>query len=138
MRLIGANIGWRGNIWFMFYYSVLVFVCAIFILMETNSTIHKLGIFRYKEVYTRVLSNATFIANAILGGLLLNYIILFHLKAPFILENFLGQSSVEYGHDSLMLGCGYFVGYILSIHSHRVPFLKRNSWLLSIFISFIT
>jgi len=63
-------------------------------------------------------------------GLFYVFIILFHLKAPFVIEHTLGQSAIVYGHIALMMGGGWFVGNILAKQSGRFPFLQKTNVLL--------
>lgn len=129
-------IGWRANFWFMFGYGVLILLFGILFFKETNHNRPKFSMSRFTEVYKELLSCKLFFTMMILAGLLFSFSILFHLKAPFIIERVFNQSGVEYGHIALCLGAGWLLGTSLSKKSDKFPILTKVGLLLCLAVGF--
>ena len=67
--------------------------------------------------------------------MLFSFSILFHLKAPFIIESVFHKTGVEYGHIALCLGVGWFLGTTLSKNSAKFPIMEKVGFLLSLMVA---
>ena len=125
-------IGWRANFWFMFGYGVLILFFGILFFKETNHNRAEFSMSRFLTVYKKLLSCKLFFSMIILAGVLFSFSILFHLKAPFIIERVFHKSGVEYGHIALCLGLGWFIGTLLAKKSDKFPIFKNVGWFLCV------
>jgi MFS transporter, DHA1 family, multidrug resistance protein len=105
--------GWQASFAFMLIYVALIFLLVIFILRETNLQRNScLSLGSMLQKYKMMSCDKFFVASLVVLGMSFGLILLFMLKAPFIIEHVLGRTPVVYGRMALCLGVSLFLGNI--------------------------
>lgn len=101
--------GWQACFYFLGAYSILGFLFAFF-LPETSPVQHPFHIQAILKRYKEILFHRVVLKGIILNGLLYSMIILFATVGPFLIQNVLHYSPVEFGRVALLIGLAWFLG----------------------------
>lgn len=129
--------GWEGNFVFMFIVAFIIYLFAIFCLPETHvpTEQHRLHIPSITKSYIRVFTNREYMG-AVIGMIFVwSSIIAFSILGPFLLQNTLKLSAIQYGHYALLIGLGFLIGN--SLHTRLIKKIDsiKTGQTLAIFIS---
>lgn len=106
---------WRGVFLFIFIYLILLTALVWKLLPETNDTPEKeLGWHKLVQHYRNALTNQTFITNAICASAAMAGIISYYTLSPFLLQQTLKLSSIEYGFVIVAVASGMLIGKSLN------------------------
>lgn len=101
---------WQANFYFFSAYGLILFLFALITLFETHlnrSPFHPVTAAKQiKEVTT----HPVFLQLAILAALVYAILIVYNMIAPFLIQVHLKYTAIRYGHFSLLLGVGFFLG----------------------------
>jgi len=109
-----AYFGWQANFYFLGAYAILAFVLNVFLLHETSRYRHQFNIYTIMERYIEILGNKNFLMSLALSGILYSIIILFTVVGPFLIQDVLHYSAIEYGHVALITGFAWFLSSTLN------------------------
>lgn len=101
--------GWRASFGFLLVYITIL----LFLMLFTNETIKAKRQFSVSHLfhnYAVIISNKSFMYRTIFLSVLFGYTALSSILGPFIFQNALGLSAVEYGYVALSLGLAWFMG----------------------------
>lgn len=126
---------WQASFYFIALYSLFGLTACLLLLKETFVTPIKHSFPTWIKNCKTILSHKIFLA--CLFFLITEYAIvaIFYTASPFLLQEKLGLSVVEYGHFMLLLGCGFVAGSILNrLSLHWIEFHKiiGIAWMLSV------
>lgn len=105
--------GWRYNFVFLLVFGILVLLSVIFFLEETHK---KPTMFNFSVMRSRI--KTLYTHKIFYGGVLMiamNYLMLlvFNIMAPFLVQDVLHKTAINYGHIALFIGLFYFIGAVL-------------------------
>ena len=109
---IQEYIGWRFNFLFLLVFTLFGLICVWFWLPETNKNPNPLAL-KFKSMahhYFVLLKSPVFMGYSLCSGLAFGGFAAYLVSTPFLFENIIGLSSIEYGRLGLFiaigLGCG--------------------------------
>jgi Bcr/CflA subfamily drug resistance transporter len=126
---------WQANFYFLLIYSLLMFGLVVFFLPETSVHRHDFKLQVIFRNYKEILSSPEYLRNVFSNGLLYSIILLFAVISPFLIQNVLHFSTVQYGHITLFIGLAWFLGSIINRFTFHFNFAKKNQcclWLMLI------
>ena len=136
--LIGGYLqecfGWQANFYFLFIYSLIGFLLVLFYMPETSVHRHP---FSAKIIFSNakeILSDRDYVRGLISNGLLYSVIILFAVVAPFIIQNVLHFSAVQFGHVALLIGVAWFFGSLTNRVTIHIPPAQKIKFCLSLML----
>ena len=136
--LIGGYLqqifGWQANFYFLFGYSLIGFLLVLFFMPETSQHRHP---FCVKTIFSNakeILSNRDYLRGLISNGLLYSIIILFAVVAPFLIQNILHFSAVQFGHMALLIGVAWFFGSLTNRFTIHIPLAQKIKFCLLIML----
>lgn len=114
--LIGAYLqyyfDWQAAFYFFGAYGCLILFMIILKLPETSLNQHERHI---KKIFKNIITinlNTTFITCTLWGALAYSFLVVFTAVSPFLIQNTLHYSVIDYGKIIFILGFGYFSGTI--------------------------
>ena len=109
-------VGWRATFEFIFVYSLLAFALIWFFLPETNKHINRYAIkpLQIFKNYKALLSSRIFVSHVICTSVSSAGIIVYYTLTPFLFQNVLKISSVEYGWLALITASGILLGKLIN------------------------
>lgn len=133
-------LGWKANFYFLTIYSLFGFLLALFFLPETSQHRH---VFKLKDIlvrYLNILTHPEFFTGLLIDGLLYSVIILFSIVGPFLIQQVLHYSPIQFGRISLLMGLAWFLGTMGNRFLLDVPIVKKGNiclWLMFILANLI-
>lgn len=128
---IQEYIGWRANFGFMSLYALFLLLCLWFLLPETIKQ-YNLSATQPKtfvSTYATMSADKYYISNVVLMTLSYGIMIAFSVIGPFLLQNVLNFTAVEYGKLALLIGLSYFLG--TSINSRLLKWFSVSALMAS-------
>jgi len=113
--------GWKSCFYFLAAYSILALVFAITFLPETSMYRHRFHAGEIFSRYRQIFLHWQFSSGLIINGLLYSFIILFGIVTPFLIQNVLHYSSIQFGHITLLMGLAWFMGTMTNRFLIDVP-----------------
>lgn len=119
--IIGPAIGgylqhyfnWQAGFYFFTIYGVFIFIYILFFIPETQKkNVHIKNPLEILQIFKQILLNSFFIFGAVTCSLLYAALVVFNTIGPFLVEESLRYSVVDYGHIALLLGFANFLGNI--------------------------
>lgn len=120
--IVGPYIGgylqhyfnWRMDFYFFGAYGVVILLFTFFTLPETNLNKQPLHVKSIARSIKTMCTEPAFILGAIMLSLLYAMLVIFNTIGPFLIQEALKYSALAYGKIALFMGCGYFLGNLLS------------------------
>lgn len=106
--------GWQASFYFLFIYALIAFVLVICLLPETLKEKRILNFRQIRSDFLMIMSHLDYIAGIVCLGVLWSLVILFSIVAPFIIQDILHYSAIEFGHMALLMGLAWFLGNLTS------------------------
>lgn len=106
--------GWQSNFYFLAIYSMISLLLNYLFLIDTSRYHHAFHLSKIISNYKIILLNPIFISALLLNGLLYSSEIIFSIVGPFLIQNTLHYSAIQFGHIGLLLGVAWFTGSILN------------------------
>ncbi len=124
-------IGWRGNFGFMFLFTFVIAMIAFFKLPETHKPTeeHRLVLSKILKNNKKVLTTPAYMLPVAGMIFLWSMIIVFSVMAPFILQNMLQISAIEYGYCAILVGIGILLGNYCNTQLHRFFNTEQIIWM---------
>lgn len=108
--------GWRSNFIFLMGLGIAVLLFISLCLPETNKVFNRQAV-QYRTLlhnYSILFSNRNFINYAICSSMAISGLLVYYAMSPFIFQNELGLSPVEYGWLAIFITAAMFMGRILN------------------------
>ncbi|MDF3054269.1 MAG: bcr 1 [Gammaproteobacteria bacterium] len=105
-----AYFGWQGPFYFLAGYAASLLLLMVLFVPET---LHRTSIFKLSHVIRNtkcMLSNKGYVLCMIYAGLLYSMLVLFGVACPFLIQNVLGYSAIDFGHIALLMGFAWLLG----------------------------
>lgn len=118
--------GWKSNFVFLSAYASISFLLNLMLLPDTSTKHHPFQVIKIFERYKEIISNKVFILSILTNSLLYSIIILFAIVTPFLFQNVLHYTPIQFGHIALLSGLAWFTGGILSRLLVYIPHYKKS------------
>lgn len=125
-------IGWQASFYFLAAYGGLIFILCAFILPETIKQKHHFSPHQLLSNYWHILTNRDYFLGVVVMGLLYALLILFGVVAPFLIQDILGYSAVEFGHMALVMGFAWFLGNLTNRILHKLNMASKVRFALTV------
>lgn len=102
--------GWHANFYFLAFYSCLVFILVAIYLPETSQHRHPFRMVQIIKRYGDMICHLEFLSGLLINCALYSLIILFAVVGPFLIQNVLHYSVIQFGHVALLTGLAWFLG----------------------------
>lgn len=102
--------GWQANFYFLTGYSSLAFLMVLIYIPETSIHCHPFHITKILKRYSEILSHKDFLSGLFINGLLYSLVLLFAVVGPFLIQNILHYSAIQFGNIALLIGLAWFLG----------------------------
>lgn len=121
--IIGPAIGgylqnyldWQANFYFFGIYGLLTFTYAAIFLPETHFQRVPLHPRKIAKTVWGITLHSVFIRYVLIGALAYSALVVFNVIAPFLIQETLHYSAIDYGHIALLMGLGYFSGSFINL-----------------------
>jgi Bcr/CflA subfamily drug resistance transporter len=117
--------GWQANFYFLFIYSIIGFLLVLIFMPETSAHRHEFSLKVISKNAREIFSNIEYIRGLLSNGLLYSIIILFAVVAPFLIQNVLHFSAIEFGHVALLIGVAWFLGSLSNRFTIHLDWQKK-------------
>lgn len=108
------TLGWRANFYALALMSFILLMTLLLFLQEKQPKLQPLHLKAIKERFSALLSHRQFVIGLFIAGIIRIQIVLYPTIGPFIVEDTLGKSVLEYGHSALIVGAAYLFGSLLN------------------------
>lgn len=122
--------GWRAPFYFLAIYAAISLVLTASILPETLQEKKTFYLQQMIHDYRTILTHLDYIGGIFCLGVLWSIVILFSIVAPFLIQNILHYSAIEFGHMALLMGLAWFLGNITSRMLINVHFNLKVTYCL--------
>lgn len=109
-----AYFGWKSNFYFLAAYALAAFALNLYGLHETSKYRHPLHFVTIVKRYTEILCNRHFLESLFLSCILLSLVILFTVVGPFLIQDVMHYTAIQYGHIALLTGFAWFLSSLLN------------------------
>lgn len=109
-----AYFDWHGPFYFLGFYALLMIILNMLYVPETLKEIKSLRLKEAFSNYGQLLSSKPYLLTVTCIGLLYSSIVLFGLVGPFLIQQKLGYTPIEFGRMALLMGVALFAGNITS------------------------
>lgn len=117
--------GWKANFYFLTGYSVIGFLLVMLFVPETSKYHHPFYPKQILNRYKVILTNLSFASGVMINALLYSLIILFSVVAPFLIQDILHYSAIQFGHVALLIGIVWMLGSITNQMTLRMEINKK-------------
>ncbi len=127
--------GWQAPFYFLFGYALIAFILVLLILPETLPEKRSLNLNQIKQTFVMMMTHLDYVAGIVCLGVLWSLAILFSIVAPFLVQNVLHYSAIEFGHMALLMGLAWFLGNLTNRLLININFhvkVKFCLWLMLI------
>ena len=119
--IIGPMIGgylqfyfnWQMCFYFFAFMGLIGLLSIIFIIPETHFHRQSLKYHQLKNNFLEIMTHSTFIGIVMLMGIVYSQLIVFNTLGPFLIQTFLGYSSIDFGKIALLMGLTFLTGTFL-------------------------
>jgi len=102
--------GWKANFYFLTLYSLIGFVLILKYLPETSAHRHPFALDKILQRNKEILFHRDFFSGLMMNGLLYSVLILFAVVGPFLIQNILHYTAMQFGQFALLIGLAWFLG----------------------------
>ncbi len=120
-----AFIGWKANFYFLAIYALTALVLNVYGLHETSQYRHPMHLATIVKRYAAIMCDTKFLISLFLSCLLLSLVILFTIVAPFLIQDVLHYSAIDYGHVALITGLAWFLSSLMNRLFIDFPYVLR-------------
>lgn len=106
--------GWQASFCFLAIYGFMIFLLNVFLMPETANHREPFQLKPILQNYKMILTHSQFIKGLFSLGLLYTLLILFSIVGPFLLQDVLHYSPIQFGHIALLMGVAWFLGSMLN------------------------
>ena len=108
-----AYFGWQANFVFFIVYAVLLFL----LLLTIPETIKQKQPFTFKAKindYKKIARAPVFWGGVLMMGTVYSLIVCFNVIGPFLIQDVLHYTPIDFGHIALVMGFAFFLGGLLN------------------------
>lgn len=127
-------MGWQASFYFLAIYSVISFLLISFLMPETSVYKHAFHLKSIMKRYSIILTHRAYINSFLMNSLLYSFILLFAVVGPFLIQNVLHYSVIEFGRIALVTGLAWFLGTLTNRFLIHVSLHKKASIVLSLML----
>jgi DHA1 family bicyclomycin/chloramphenicol resistance-like MFS transporter len=109
-----SYIGWQASFYFLAFYGAILLVLSLFSLKETNRQPISLDIKNLIRIYKKACSHKLFFGSIACISIVYSLIVIFNITGPFLIQNVLKYSPVDYGYFAFFAGLGFFIGSLIN------------------------
>lgn len=102
--------GWQSCFIFLGLYSGLGLLLIWLFLPETSPQQHPFHLYNISKRYREIIVHPLFLRGVLLNSMLYSMIILFAAVGPFLIQDVLHFSAIQFGYFSLLTGLAWFFG----------------------------
>lgn len=105
---------WRAPFYFLAIYGVIAFILGVWLLPET---LREKKPFYFQQIlndFRTIMTHSDYVGGVICLGILWSVVILFSIVGPFLIQDVLHYSAIEFGRMALLMGLAWFLGNITS------------------------
>jgi|GEM_PF-1856820 MFS family permease len=102
--------GWRASFYFILTYVTILLICMLCLTTETIKSKRPFSMSHLIHNYAIIMANKSYMYRTLFLSILFGYTALSSILGPFIFQNTLDLSAVEYGYVALSLGLAWFLG----------------------------
>lgn len=117
--------GWQSSFYFLTLYAILALVLGILFLPETIRQQKPFQAGKILTDFREIMTHWDYVGGVVCLGVLWSVVILFSIVGPFLIQNVLHYSAIEFGHMALLMGAAWFFGNITSRMMINVDFEKK-------------
>lgn len=104
--------GWRASFYILLAYITMALIITACFTSETIKMKRQFSMNHLIQNYAIIMSNHSYMYRTIFLSVLFGYTALSSILGPFIFQNTLGLSAIQYGYVALSLGLAWFLGNI--------------------------
>jgi DHA1 family bicyclomycin/chloramphenicol resistance-like MFS transporter len=120
--------GWQACFYFLAGYSFLALLLVFFFLPETSKVRHPFEISPIMQRYQEILTHRKYNICILLNGILYGMVLMFAVVGPFLIQEVLHYSAVDFGHIALLTGLAWFLGAMTNRFLIHVPFTTKAKY----------
>jgi MFS transporter, DHA1 family, multidrug resistance protein len=105
-------LGWRSSFYFLAIYAIIALLLVGYWLPETLREKKSLHLPRIINDFCTMMTHRHYVGGVVCLGALWSIVILFSIVGPFLIQNVLHYSAVEFGNMALLMGVAWFLGNI--------------------------
>lgn len=104
------NFNWHTDFYFFGIYGAIILLFTMATVPETKFELLPFDAKGLFEVFRRVLMHPVFMYGSLITALIYAVLVIFNIVGPFLIQNVLHYSVIDYGRIALFLGISYFLG----------------------------
>lgn len=108
--VLSHHLGWQVCFAFLLLYAVILLILQQIFLTESNPKFIRFKLSVLLKNYSMVVSHKVFMMFVLALALCYGTFVIFNVSGPFIIQKYMGYSSVVYGNCALALGLSYLIG----------------------------
>lgn len=117
--------GWHAPFYFLGIYGIGALILAFFLLPETLREQKPFQLVKIIHDFRTIMTHWDYVGGVVCLGVLWSVVILFSIVGPFLIQDILHYSAIEFGHMALLMGLAWFLGNITSRMMINVSFEKK-------------
>lgn len=102
--------GWTSSFYLLALYGAAVLLLTIILLPETNLNRIQLNVASILNSYRQTLTHTIFLGSIFGMAIVYSVITIFSIVSPFLIQDIMHYSAIEYGNIALVMGFAYFLG----------------------------
>ncbi|VVC75369.1 Multidrug resistance protein D [Aquicella siphonis] len=102
--------GWQASFYFLLAYIIILLILMLCFTTETIKIKRQFSMRHLIHNYKIIMASKSYMFRTLFLSVLFGYTALSSILGPFIFQNTLGLSAVEYGYVALSLGLAWFLG----------------------------
>lgn len=116
---------WRAPFYFLAIYGVMALILGIFFLPETLREQKPFWFRKIIKDFGTIMTHWDYVGGVVCLGVLWSVVIMFSIVGPFLIQDVLHYSAVEFGHLALLMGLAWFLGNITSRMMINISFERK-------------
>lgn len=106
--------GWQSTFALQVIQALIVLLFAICTFTETNNKLIQFNLTAISKTYLTILTHRVFIGSILCMSIMYSLLVIFNVISPFLIQDLLHYSALEYGHIALIIGGAYLLGTLLN------------------------
>lgn len=117
--------GWHAPFYFLGIYGIGALILAFFLLPETMREQKPFQLVKIIHDFRTIMTHWDYVGGVVCLGVLWSVVILFSIVGPFLIQDVLHYSAIDFGRMALLMGLAWFLGNITSRMMINVNFEKK-------------
>lgn len=135
---------WSAAFYVLAGYGFVVFLLSFFLMPETNKNLMPLNVSSITKSYQLTLTHKVFLGSILGMAIVYSIITIFSIIGPFLVQEVLHYTAIDYGHIALIMGFGYFFGSLFNrflinaVHAYKLLVISNAvAFLISLIMLFV-